>query len=185
MNSHTKYCHEFGAFRLDPGEKVLYRDGRIVALPPKVFETLRVLVENHGHVVDKNYLMQQVWADTFVEEVGLARNISVLRKVLAAEPGGCSIETIPKRGYRFVGIVRKVGPTDPELLAAENEMPSEARWKRALPAISAWERTHPCVQDPRSPAADVHPRFGGWWRGKGINALLVLTAFVLAVLLCI
>ena len=75
-------------------------------LAPKVAETLRVLLERHGTVVEKAELMREVWPDTSVEEIGLARNISQLRKALGDESeAGRYIETLPKRGYRFVGDV--------------------------------------------------------------------------------
>jgi TolB-like protein/Tfp pilus assembly protein PilF len=92
-----KPVYQFGAFRFDPDERVLYRDGEVVPLTPKAADTLLVLLERRGRVVDKGDLLKLVWPDTFVEEGGLARNISALRKVL-----GGYIETIPKRGYRFV-----------------------------------------------------------------------------------
>jgi len=104
----TKHFYEFGSFRIDLDQRLLLRDGQLVPLTPKAFETLLVLVQNAGHVVAKDELMNQIWPDTFVEEVGLARNISVLRKVL--EEGSERhhyIETVPKRGYRFTAEVRE------------------------------------------------------------------------------
>jgi TolB-like protein/DNA-binding winged helix-turn-helix (wHTH) protein/Tfp pilus assembly protein PilF len=103
MSTPEKHIIEIGALHLDPSEHVLVRDGQIVPLTPKVFEILLVLVENEGHVVDKEELLSRVWPDTFVEEANLAKNVSMLRKVLS-ENGmeESSIETIPKRGYRFV-----------------------------------------------------------------------------------
>ena len=102
--------YEFGPFRLDAGEYVLLRDGQVIPLSPKVFETLLVLVENSGHVVDKHELYKQVWQDAFVEESNLTKNISILRKILSEGDGERTfIETIPKRGYRFVIPVRTFG----------------------------------------------------------------------------
>ena len=84
-------------------------------LAPKVGETLRVLLERHGTVVEKAKLMREVWPDTTVEEIGLARNISQLRKALGDESeSGRYIETLPKRGYRFVGEVVTEGAEDGE-----------------------------------------------------------------------
>ncbi len=102
---------EFGPFRLDPRVRVLLRDGNVVTLTPKVVDTLVALLERRGEVVSKEDLMKVVWPDTFVEEGSLAQNLSVLRKALA-DGGGESeyIETIPKRGYRFVAPVREVRP---------------------------------------------------------------------------
>src|ERR1035437_8875861 len=99
---------EFGAFRFDPAERVLYRGPERVPLSPKVADTLLVLLTHHGRVVEKNELMQLVWPDTFVEEGGLTRNISALRKALGDEAEGSRyIETIPKRGYRFVAPIKE------------------------------------------------------------------------------
>jgi TolB-like protein/DNA-binding winged helix-turn-helix (wHTH) protein/Tfp pilus assembly protein PilF len=97
-------CYEFGPFRLDG--RALFCDGRRVALTPKVVEILLALVEADGRIVSKDELIQRVWPDTFVEETSLTSNISVLRKTLSVEGGGRSyVETVPKRGYRFVAPV--------------------------------------------------------------------------------
>jgi DNA-binding winged helix-turn-helix (wHTH) protein/TolB-like protein len=102
MSVQEKLIYEFGSFRLDPAQFMLLRGGEIVPLTPKVFETLKILVENNGQVVEKDELLQKIWSDTVVEEASLAKNISVLRKVLNENGSGKSyIETIPKRGYRF------------------------------------------------------------------------------------
>ena len=114
MESQGGTAFEFGAFRFDPAERVLYRGPERVPLSPKVADTLLVLLTRHGRVVEKNELMQLVWPDTFVEEGGLARNISALRKALGDDADGSRhIETIPKRGYRFVAPLGKT-PTEPE-----------------------------------------------------------------------
>jgi DNA-binding winged helix-turn-helix (wHTH) protein len=108
MCASDKRSYEFGSFRLDPAEYVLLRDGQIIPLTPKVFELLLVLVENSGHVVGKDELYKQVWQDAFVEETNLTKNISILRKILSEGDGETSfIETVPKRGYRFVVPVRE------------------------------------------------------------------------------
>ncbi len=108
MNVQDKPIYEFGSFRLDSAQHILLRDGQIVSLTPKVFETLRVLVENSGQVVDKDELLNKIWSDTIVEETSLAKNISVLRKVLQENGSGQScIETIPKRGYRFTAPIKE------------------------------------------------------------------------------
>ena len=98
--------YEFGPFLLDTSERVLLRDGKPVMLPPKLFDTLLALVEQSGHIVDKDALMQSVWPDTFVEESNLSSNVSQLRKVLGeGGEGAAYIETIPRRGYRFTAEV--------------------------------------------------------------------------------
>ncbi|HEX6127182.1 MAG TPA: winged helix-turn-helix domain-containing protein [Pyrinomonadaceae bacterium] len=91
------------------------RNGQVIPLTPKVFQTLLVLVENSGHVVDKEELYKQVWQDAFVEETNLTKNISILRKILSeGDAGKPFIETVTKRGYRFVAPVRKSAPDDSE-----------------------------------------------------------------------
>jgi Tol biopolymer transport system component/DNA-binding winged helix-turn-helix (wHTH) protein len=102
------HFYEFGSYRLDIRERILLRDGHHVPLPPKALETLIVLVENSGHILEKDELLKRVWPDTFVEEGNLAKKISDLRKILGEEQSDHYIETIPKRGYRFVAPVREV-----------------------------------------------------------------------------
>jgi Tol biopolymer transport system component/DNA-binding winged helix-turn-helix (wHTH) protein len=107
-NNALKHFYEFGAFRLDPQEKLLLRQGERVPLTLKACETLLVLVENHGHIVEKAELMQRIWPDTVVEENNLTQNISAIRKALGGNGADQHfIETLPRRGYRFVGTVRE------------------------------------------------------------------------------
>ncbi len=102
------YSYQFGRFCLNPAERTLLREGESVALTPKVFEILLALVENGGQLVEKDNLMKRVWPDTFVEEGNLTQNISLLRKALGETPNGPQfIETVPRRGYRFVAAVSK------------------------------------------------------------------------------
>ncbi|HET8678169.1 MAG TPA: winged helix-turn-helix domain-containing protein [Blastocatellia bacterium] len=120
MNLKTKRLYEFGPFRLDAEEAVLLRDGKPVYLKPKVFETLLVLVESRGRVLDKETLMQRLWQDSFVEEANLTVNISQLRKALGqAEGGDQFIETVPRRGYRFTADVREVWEEEAALVVKE------------------------------------------------------------------
>jgi TolB-like protein/DNA-binding winged helix-turn-helix (wHTH) protein len=112
MTSRSQQGYEFGPFRLDTAEHSLLRDGRPVSLTPKGFDLLEVLVRNRGHLVEKDELLKEVWPDSFVEEGNLNRNISILRKVLGEDSSGRPyIETVPKRGYRFVASVREM-PSD-------------------------------------------------------------------------
>jgi DNA-binding winged helix-turn-helix (wHTH) protein len=107
MPDAAKVIYDFGPFRLDTGERILLRDGRHVPLMPKTFETLLALVERQGHIVEKEDLMERVWPDAFVQEVNLFKNISDLRKILSGDGTKQYIETIPKRGYRFIAEVRQ------------------------------------------------------------------------------
>jgi DNA-binding winged helix-turn-helix (wHTH) protein/TolB-like protein/Flp pilus assembly protein TadD len=106
MSHQPKPIYEFGPYLLDAVERLLSRDGEVVPLQPKVFDLLLVLVERHGRLLEKDELMKAVWPDTVVEEVNLANNISILRKTIS-ENGRQLIETVPKRGYRFVAPVRE------------------------------------------------------------------------------
>jgi len=94
--------YEFGEFKLDPWRRVLYRNDDYVALTPKAFDTLLVLVQEGGRVVRKEDLLARVWTDTVVEEGSLTNTISSLRKVLGPD----AIATVPKRGYRFTESIR-------------------------------------------------------------------------------
>lgn len=106
MPQQDNNLYAFGEFRLDVVERVLFHGSELVSLTPKALETLLVLVRRAGHVVNKDELMQEVWPDTFVEEGNLNVNISTLRKVLGeAGDSQVFIETIPRRGYRFIAQV--------------------------------------------------------------------------------
>src|SRR6266496_6382401 len=103
MGEQASSSYQFGRFSVDTADRVLRRDKEPVPLTPKAFDILLTLVENSGRIVEKDDLMKRVWPDTFVEEGNLTQNISLLRKALGEGPGGQQfIETIPRRGYRFV-----------------------------------------------------------------------------------
>lgn len=103
---------EFGAFRLDVGERRLLRDGRPIPLTTKVFDTLRVLLDRPGRLLTKDELMRRIWPDSVVEENNLNHNISVLRRALGEQATGQRyIETVPRVGYRFVADVKQSGPS--------------------------------------------------------------------------
>ncbi|MGC1452350.1 MAG: winged helix-turn-helix domain-containing protein, partial [Candidatus Sulfotelmatobacter sp.] len=113
MSQKAKHFYTFGQFQLDPSEWVLTLDGKSVPLAPKAFEALVVLVENAGHLVDKDDLMKRLWPDSFVEEGNVAKHVSLLRNVLSEATNGREyIETVPKRGYRFVVDVREVSDAE-------------------------------------------------------------------------
>ncbi len=101
--------YEFGPFRLDPADYLLRRGDEVVQLPPKVFETLLILVESGGRVVSKEALMERLWPDSFVEENSLTQNIFLLRKALSDQSSKDRyVETVPKRGYRFVADITTI-----------------------------------------------------------------------------
>ena len=107
MNSRLQRQYEFGPFQLDAANHSLLRDGQLVPLTPKAFDLLEVLVQNNGRLIEKDELLKEVWPDSFVEEGNINRNISIIRKVLGEDATGKAyIETVPKRGYRFVASVK-------------------------------------------------------------------------------
>ncbi len=120
MNREALRYYEFGPFCLNVTERLLHRNAEVVPLTPKLIDTLVILVEHRGHVLTKDELMQSLWPDSFVEESSLTQNISLLRKALAENGNaGQYIETIPKRGYRFVAKVRELNGQLGELLLQE------------------------------------------------------------------
>jgi TolB-like protein/DNA-binding winged helix-turn-helix (wHTH) protein/Tfp pilus assembly protein PilF len=136
MPNAPRAAYEFGRFTLISTEKRLLCDGKVVPLAPKVFDTLLLLVENHGRLVQKDELLKALWPDTVVEEVGLAHNVSQLRKVLgdpADDPK--FIETLPKRGYRFIAAVRALD----EPAARQASLPANGVASSAVQR-AAWSR---------------------------------------------
>jgi DNA-binding winged helix-turn-helix (wHTH) protein/TolB-like protein len=153
MSHQPERIYEFGPFRLDAAERLLLRDHEVIPLQPKVLDLLLVLVERRGHLLEKDELMSAVWPDTLVEEANLANNISILRKSLG-ENGQQFIETVPKRGYRFVAPVQEkavepAGIEDPpsQTMAVGVEQQAEplswpsawdlGRWIRSRPGLIA------------------------------------------------
>jgi TolB-like protein/DNA-binding winged helix-turn-helix (wHTH) protein/Tfp pilus assembly protein PilF len=108
MVRQARHIYEFGPFRLIPEERQLLRDNQIVPLTPKSFDLLVVLVENSGHLIEKDELLKRIWPDSFVEEANLSVNVSALRRALGEGPNEHQyVETVPRRGYRFVASVKE------------------------------------------------------------------------------
>src|ERR671918_3073015 len=109
MSEQIKHFYEFGPFRLDPLKRRLMRDGEPVRLTPKALDLLLVLVEASGRTIEKDELLEKVWAGTIVEENNLNQNITALRKSLGdSRQDSQYVATIPGVGYRFVADVKKV-----------------------------------------------------------------------------
>lgn len=152
MNSDPKVVYEFGPFRVDPDKQVLLREGRPIAVTPKAFDTLLVLVRRSREVVTKEELLKAIWPDSFVEEANLSQNIFMLRKAL-----GDTLEerryivTLPGRGYRFAAPVFTVTVGGEALIAQmrsrteitiEETAPEAGKSIPALPAPTPprWKR---------------------------------------------
>jgi Tol biopolymer transport system component/DNA-binding winged helix-turn-helix (wHTH) protein len=109
MSLTLRHLYKFDCFTVDVNERVLFRDGRMVPLTPKVFETLLLLVKNQGLIVTKEMMLATLWPDVFVEESNVTFNITMLRKALGdSKHSSLYIETVPRRGYRFKTEVREV-----------------------------------------------------------------------------
>jgi DNA-binding winged helix-turn-helix (wHTH) protein/TolB-like protein/Tfp pilus assembly protein PilF len=121
MSTKPRHFYDFGSFRVDEQERVLLRDEDVVPLTPKAFEMLLVLVESSGHVLTKEELMKRVWPDTIVEEANLSHNVYKLREALGEGHNGEKyIETLPRRGYRFVAKVTEVQDHGDDLIVEEH-----------------------------------------------------------------
>ena len=179
----------FNEFALDTEQKVLWMNGNIVPLSPKAFDTLRLLVEGEGRIVTKQEFMEALWPDSFVEDSNLTQNIFVLRKVLGSSPDGRPyIETIPKRGYRFVGTLRREEAFSASRRAEAAEAPGAAPEPSveteigpepvsgSLPEI---ESLDPGRVDPSALQAKRPPR-KVFWRlvFAGTSALVLIAAYL-------
>jgi len=168
MLEQGKHLYAFGAFVLDGGQRLLLRDGKPVPLAPKAVDTLLCLVSQAGQLVEKDKLMSQVWPDTFVEEGNLTRNIFVLRQALGNGEGGREyIETVPKRGYRFVA----------EVTACEKPA---TNGKRQPPgsAVLPSELGDLIVAPPPASERATGRAFWTWRRAIGVAAVLLAVAII-------
>ena len=134
MSKSDRHFYEFGRFCLDPTEQLLLRDGKPIQLAPKTFETLVFFVRNNGHLLTKDELMHELWADTFVEENNLEKIISVLRKTLGENERSQSyIETIRRRGYRFAANVREINADGRVIVQETKQAPRpDISWSQSL-----------------------------------------------------
>jgi TolB-like protein/DNA-binding winged helix-turn-helix (wHTH) protein/Flp pilus assembly protein TadD len=168
---------KFGPFRLDLSERQLFRDGEPVSLTPRAFETLVMLVRKRGHVVEKDDLLKEVWKDTFVEEANISRHVWMLRKALGENESGQSyIETIPRRGYRFLANVKEESNGSEQLVVE----------RRSIVQITAEvddevaNTASPDVEHPTSSAEYVINEIKRHKRGALVLAAVVVTAALAA-----
>ncbi len=178
VNESAPFGYEFGPFRLNVEEKILSCNGSTVPLTPKVFDVLLTLVKRHDHVVSKEQLMHEVWGDSFVEESNLTQDISVLRRILGDRRDQPHfIQTLPKRGYRFVAPVKEIrteGSFASGLPQHAGDLPRRLRdawpWISAFTAvtvavsITAWLWTSHQDHDP-----PVTPRISAFTSSPGFE----------------
>ena len=166
MASPVNVLYEFGPFQLDPPERLLVCDGKPVSLPPKAFDLLLILVNRSGHLVEKDELLRLVWPDSFVEEGNLAVTISLVRKALNDDRGQHKyIETVSKRGYRFVAEVKRLD--DRALVIAGAK---EAEEPRPRPVLAGTKATPAAAERP------IKKRFGALELAIVAISLLTLAA---------
>lgn len=136
----------FGPFGLDPVERVVRRAGTPIPLTPRTVEVLLALVERHGQVVDKGWIFDHVWRGVCVEECNLAQHVSTLRRALgdhAREPA--YIETIPRRGYRFVAPVVRLPSSPSGSRDFHGSLPEPSEPPSPTPLPSAARRRRPAA----------------------------------------
>jgi len=153
MSSLINELYRFGDFTLDTDQRVLLRDGKPLPLTPKVFDTLLILVENRGRIVEKDELMRRLWPDTFVEEANITFNIQQLRKSLSDDARNPRyVGTVARRGYRFIADVEAVvrdssqttvrdagrfGASDVPLLGTRDELIGQLEAQKTEPATNS------------------------------------------------
>jgi DNA-binding winged helix-turn-helix (wHTH) protein/TolB-like protein/TolA-binding protein len=138
MSEPARHIYNFGPFELDILARRLTRAGEPLALTPKALDLLVILVEHRGRLLAKDELMRWLWPDTFVEEANLTQYIFTLRKQLGEQPGGRAyIETVSRRGYRFVAEVNEVRePASAEQPEVERTIPGRVRDVGARGAVA-------------------------------------------------
>jgi DNA-binding winged helix-turn-helix (wHTH) protein/Tol biopolymer transport system component len=157
-------CYEFGPFHLDLRRRQLLRGDEVLALTPKAFDLLQVLVTHADRVVEKDELMRRIWPDSYVGEDSLTQNVAVLRKVLGdASDSPRYIATIHKHGYRFVAALR-------ELHAPETAAPAAPRPAVALALAPEAVAPIPVREEHESPAP-VRERHASWRAVRWVAAV--------------
>jgi DNA-binding winged helix-turn-helix (wHTH) protein len=142
MPSLTNHLYAFGEFRLDPQHRTLWLGEEPIALTPKAFEVLLLLIRHSGQIVSKDELMRAVWPDSFVEESNLTQTVFMLRKALGETPKQRYILTSQGRGYRFAADVEEVSgnlqvraapSAHPPRIEASGTTQAGRRWSNKLP----------------------------------------------------
>ncbi|HEX8650201.1 MAG TPA: winged helix-turn-helix domain-containing protein [Pyrinomonadaceae bacterium] len=161
MSKPSDRLYEFGPYRLDAVKRVLLREGEPVPVTSKAFDTLLLLIEHSGQVLQKDELMKALWPDTIVEENNLTQQISMLRKALGERAHEHRyVVTVPGRGYSFVAQVRETAfnETEPGL---DEQHRSEAVTNREVEEGRETAKGEERADRPRvvtSAAAAAHPR---------------------------
>jgi TolB-like protein/DNA-binding winged helix-turn-helix (wHTH) protein/Flp pilus assembly protein TadD len=176
MSAKSQRFYEFGPFRLDTSERLLTRAGEAVALTPKAFDTLVVLVERRGRLIGKDELMEALWPGSAVEEANLTNNVYALRKAMGeGRDGQRYIETVPKHGYRFVSDVREP-PEAEDVLVVEKHSFTRVVTEVEGSAVGGLPRTEELRRlDAAVPSAPVYTR-------RRVPTLLIIAGACLVLL---
>lgn len=137
LNSRRSF--QFDDFRVDAQEQSITKAGIRISVPPRVFQTLAILLNAYPRLVEKAILAEALWPDTIVDESNLSQSVHLLRKALGRrEDGSEYIETVPKRGYRFICPVYPVEFAPPAAIPIVASAPPEkSRGSWAIPAAAA------------------------------------------------
>jgi DNA-binding winged helix-turn-helix (wHTH) protein/tetratricopeptide (TPR) repeat protein len=172
MNTNAKVVYEFGPFHMDPDKQVLLRDGQLIAVSPKAFEMLLVLVRRGREVVSKEELLKQIWPDSFVEEANLSQQIFRLRKALGdTVEGERYIVTLPGRGYRFAVPVRTITEGGDVLIAQTRSRAQIVIEEHAPEPVE----TQPALP----PSAHAKPKWWKWLLPAGAAAAIAALGLLL------
>ena len=177
-NKGLQPSYEFGPFRLEPAEGLLLRNNQPIPLSPKAFETLIMLVQRSGHLVEKHELMKALWPDSFVEEGNLNHQVWTVRKALGdLQNGNGYIETVPKRGYRFTASVRERCNSDDALVVEKHSFTRIVTEED----VQADGRSNVARQSLSVAPASREKSSGSRWNARvasGILCLLAIGAFL-------
>ena len=181
MSEEMQELYDFGPFRLDASRRLVSRGGQALPLTSKTFDTLLVLVRNHGRVLPKEELMKTLWPDSFVEEVNLAQNVSALRKALGETPGeNLYIATIPGKGYRFVAQVREVAQPDHDILVERHTRAElvirQQQEQEEEEEKDAYGPFAPRFQNPARALAPARAPLFPWWKTAAVALAVCLVA---------
>jgi len=155
MSRDLKHFYEFGPFRVDASNRLLLKDGQVVPLTPRTFDLLLTLVERAGDVVEKEELLQRIWGDTIVEEANLSHQVHFLRKALGDDKNGNRyVETLSKRGYRFVSSVMRLEEHAPVPMPGSQALKRDSERADSGPAESGSDGAPPPVTPDRAVASN-------------------------------
>ncbi len=158
--------YRFGRFCVDTREQQLTHEGSAIPITPKVFDTLVTFLQNPGRLLTKDDLLQAIWPDTSVEEANLTVNVSTLRRLLAVKGQPPCIETVPRRGYRFVLPVAVENVSEPRPTVALPNSPASVRAQElyARANQAAYEADHwETARDLYQACVDEDPNFAPAW----------------------